>query len=109
VAAETRAGDILDNVPLSAYTETPVPGEIEPRFRRYLRKLEEAARDGGQRAIDALWVGAIGRAWSVPELLQRRLFAWRFELGEWLSDCYFARIPTRRMPRCRQHTLKYAV
>jgi hypothetical protein len=54
-------------------------------------------------------VGAIARAWSVPELLQERLFEWRFELTEWLSDCYFARIPTRRMARCREHQLKYAV
>ena len=54
-------------------------------------------------------VGAIPRAWTVPELLRERLFPWRFALSGWLSDCYFARIPTRRMPRCRAHELKYAV
>ena len=54
-------------------------------------------------------VGAITRAWTVPQLLQGRRFPWRFELNGWLEDCYFARIPTRRMAHCREHELKYAV
>ena len=31
------------------------------------------------------------------------------EIGPWLERCYFARIPTRRLARCRSHTLRYAV
>ena len=54
-------------------------------------------------------VGAIARAWTVSRLLRERQFPWRFELQGWLADCYFARIPTRRMARCRKHELKYAV
>jgi transposase-like protein len=54
-------------------------------------------------------VGAITRAWTVPQLLRERQFPWRFELRGWLADCYFARIPTRRMARCREHGLHYAV
>ena len=54
-------------------------------------------------------VGAIPRAWTVPQLLRERRFPWRFELRGWLEDCYFARIPTRRMTRCREHALTYAV
>jgi transposase-like protein len=54
-------------------------------------------------------VGAITQAWTVSRLLRERQFPWRFELRGWLADCYFARIPTRRMPRCREHRLKYAV
>ena len=54
-------------------------------------------------------VGAIPRAWSVPQLLRERRFPWRFELRGWLEDCYFARIPTRRMACCREHALTYAV
>jgi hypothetical protein len=54
-------------------------------------------------------VGAITRAWTVPQLLRGRRFPWRFELNGWLEDCYFARIPTRPMARCREHELKYAV
>ncbi|MBW2401581.1 MAG: hypothetical protein JRG80_20385, partial [Deltaproteobacteria bacterium] len=54
-------------------------------------------------------VGAITQAWTVSRLLRERQFPWRFELRGWLEDCYFARIPTRRMARCREHGLKYAV
>ena len=54
-------------------------------------------------------VGAIPRAWTVPQLLRERRFPWRFELRGWLEDCYFARIPTRRMACCREHALTYAV
>jgi len=53
-------------------------------------------------------VGAIARAWTVPDVLRHRLLPWRFELSGWLEACYFARIPTRRMPRCREHRLEYA-
>jgi transposase-like protein len=54
-------------------------------------------------------IGAIPRAWTVEDLLGRRLLPWRFSLEGWLEDCYFARIPTRRMPRFREHRLRYAV
>ncbi|MBW2399043.1 MAG: hypothetical protein JRG80_07185, partial [Deltaproteobacteria bacterium] len=49
------------------------------------------------------------QAWTVSRLLRERQFPWRFELSGWLADCYFARIPTRRMARCRAHELQYAV
>jgi len=54
-------------------------------------------------------VGAIPKAWTVSQLLGERRFPWRFELGGWLADCYFARIPTRRMAHCREHRRTYAV
>jgi hypothetical protein len=54
-------------------------------------------------------LGLIPRAITISELLQERRFPWRFELPGWLSDCYFARIPTRRMARCRAHQLTFAV
>jgi transposase-like protein len=53
-------------------------------------------------------VGAIARPWNVSDVLRARLLPWRFALSGWLAECYFGRIPTRRMPRCRTHTLKYA-
>jgi hypothetical protein len=53
-------------------------------------------------------VGAIARAWTPEDVLRQRLLPWRFELSGWLEDCYYARIPTRRMPRCREHRLRYA-
>jgi transposase-like protein len=54
-------------------------------------------------------VGAISQAWTADDVLRQRLLPWRFELSGWLEDCYYARIPTRRMPRCREHRLRYAV
>jgi transposase-like protein len=53
-------------------------------------------------------VGAIARPWNVRDVLRTRLLPWRFELPGWMAECYFGRIPTRRMARCRAHTLKYA-
>ena len=37
------------------------------------------------------------------------LFVRQGALGPWLERCYFARIPTRALARCRRHTLRYAV
>jgi len=53
-------------------------------------------------------LGAIARPWNVRDVLHARLLPWRFPLPGWMAECYFGRIPTRRMPRCRAHTLKYA-
>ena len=57
----------------------------------------------------AVALGFIPRRLGVREVLVRRLFPWRQALGPWLERCYFARIPTRRLARCRSHTLRYAV
>jgi len=57
----------------------------------------------------AVSLGLIPRAMTISELLRERRFPWRTELPGWLSDCYFARIPTRRMRRCRRHELRFAV
>jgi hypothetical protein len=53
-------------------------------------------------------VGAIPRAWTVGDVLRQRLLPWRFALSGWRADCYYARIPTRPMARCREHRLRYA-
>jgi len=53
-------------------------------------------------------VGAIPRAWTVGDVLRQRLLPWRFALSGWRADCYYARIPTRPMARCREHQLRYA-
>ena len=54
-------------------------------------------------------LGLVHRRLRVHEILAERRFPWRHALGPWLSRCYFARIPTRRLERCRAHTLRYAV
>ena len=45
---------------------------------------------------------------SVREILRERRMPWRYELSGWLEQCYFARIPTRRIPNSRSHALRYA-
>jgi hypothetical protein len=54
-------------------------------------------------------IGILPRAMTISELFGERCFPWRVDLTGWLEDCYFARIPTRRMARCRKHELSYAV
>jgi hypothetical protein len=53
-------------------------------------------------------IGAIPRAWTVDDVLRQRLLPWCFALSGWRADCYYARIPTRPMARCREHQLRYA-
>jgi hypothetical protein len=50
----------------------------------------------------------IANRWTVEKVLQQRLFPWQADLSGWLAECYFARIPTRRLAKCRQHDLSYA-
>jgi hypothetical protein len=54
-------------------------------------------------------VGVISRRWRVRDVLRVRLFPWRQALSGWLGECYFGRIPTRRLAACREHRLGYAV
>jgi transposase-like protein len=74
-------------------------------WRNYVKSRSERRRD----APPGVQVGAIGSRWSVREVLQVRLFPWRQALPGWLGQCYFGRIPTRRLARCREHGLRYAV
>jgi hypothetical protein len=57
----------------------------------------------------AVMLGIVPRRLGVREILAERRFPWRQTLEPWLERCYFARIPTRRLARCRSHTLRYAV
>ena len=57
----------------------------------------------------AVALGLVPRRLGAREALAARLFPWRQPLGLWLEPCYFARIPTRRLARCRSHSLRYAV
>jgi len=54
-------------------------------------------------------LGLIARRLDIREVLRARRFPWRHGLSGWLERCYFAAIPTRRLARCRSHTLTYAV
>ena len=74
-----------------------------------VRNYVKPASVNRKRPPPGVALGVIPRALTVAELLRERRFPWRFDLSGWLSDCYFAKIPTRRMRRCRKHQLRFAV
>jgi hypothetical protein len=74
-------------------------------WRNYMKPRSERRRD----APPAAALGLIGSAWSAQDVLSTRRFPWREpRLQGWLARCYAAQIPTRCLPTCRVHRLKYA-
>ena len=74
-------------------------------WRNFMKSRSENRRD----EPPGVALGVIRRRLRVHEILAARRFPWRQALAPWLARCYFARIPTRPLPRCRRHTLRYAV
>jgi hypothetical protein len=74
-------------------------------WRNFVKSRSENRRDDPPGVA----LGVIRRRLDTQEVLAARLFPWRHALGPWLERCYFARIATRRLTRCRNHTLRYAV
>jgi transposase-like protein len=74
-------------------------------WRNFMKSRSENRRDDPPGVA----LGLIPKRLGAREILAQRRFPWRQELGDWLVRCYFARIPTRRLARCRTHTLRYAV
>ena len=74
-------------------------------WRNYVKSTSESRRDDPP----AVRLGIIERRMTVGEILRARQFPWRVALPGWLERCYFSGIPTRRIRRCRQHRLRYAV
>jgi transposase-like protein len=74
-------------------------------WRNYIKSVSERRRD----APPGVKVGVIRAGCSVDDVLRERLFPWRQRMGGWLERCYFGRIPTRAIARCRVHLLTYAV
>ena len=74
-------------------------------WRNYMKSRSEKRRD----APPAVQIGVASERLTVNALLSARRFPWRQPLSRWLERCYFARIPTRRLARCREHRLTYAV
>ena len=72
-------------------------------WRNYIKSRSERRRD----ETPAQALGLCSRQ-SVNSVLGQRLFPSRVSLGGWLRDCYERRIPTRRIPSARSHTLSYA-
>ena len=74
-------------------------------WRNFMKSRSENRRN----SPPAVALGLVPRRLSTRGLLAGRRFPWRQKLGPWLERCYFARIPTRALARCRSHTLTYAV
>jgi hypothetical protein len=73
-------------------------------WRNYVKDRSENRRTGPP----AKALGLLAKAMTIPEILAHREFPDPLVLSGWLSDCYFARIPTRAIKNCVSHTLKYA-
>jgi hypothetical protein len=74
-------------------------------WRNFMKSRSENRRD----EPPGVALGLVPTRLCTRDVLAARCFPWRQALGPWLERCYFARIPTRRLPRCRTHTLSYAV
>jgi transposase-like protein len=74
-------------------------------WRNFVKSRSENRQDDPP----ALLLGLVPKRLGVQDVLAERRFPWRRSLGPWLERCYFARIPTRRLARCRVHTLRYGV
>ena len=74
-------------------------------WRNYVKSTSEQRRSDPP----GVKLGLIPMRLRVEDVLRERRFPWRAQLSEWLERCYFGRIPTRRIPRCRTHRLRYAV
>ena len=74
-----------------------------------LRNYVKPSSENRKTPPPGVTVGAIRRRLPVEGILRSRLFPWRFELEGWMEACYYGRIPTRRIGRCREHGLKLAI
>ena len=74
-------------------------------WRNFMKSRSENRRDDPPGVA----LARVRKRLRAQDLLAERRFPWRQALGPWLERCYFARIPTRSLPRCRSHTLSYAV
>ena len=73
-------------------------------WRNFMKSRSENRRDDPPGVV----LGLIPKRLGVREVLRERRMPWRYELRGWLEQCYFGRIPTRRIPNSRSHTLRYA-
>lgn len=74
-------------------------------WRNFVKSRSENRRD----APPAVVLGLCPRRLDPRQLLAARRFPWRHTLSPWLERAYHARIPTRALPRCRVHDLRYAI
>ena len=73
-------------------------------WRNFMKSRSERRRDDPPGVA----LGLIEKRLSAREILRERRMPWRYPLEGWLERCYFGRIPTRRIPNGRSHSLRYA-
>lgn len=73
-------------------------------WRNFMKSRSERRRDDPPGVV----LGLIEKRLTAPEILRERRMPWRYPLTGWLERCYFGRIPTRRIPNGRSHSLRYA-
>lgn len=73
-------------------------------WRNYVKSFSERKRD----ATPAMRAGVCARRWSLKAILAERRFPSRIRLPERWARYYWGLTPTRRLPRARAHTLRYA-
>ena len=73
-------------------------------WRDYVKWFSERKHDG----TPATRAGVCKGRWSVRGILKQRLFPGRIPLPERWADYYWRRVPTRRVPNGRRHSLQYA-
>lgn len=74
-------------------------------WRNYVKSFSERKRDGSP----AMRLGIEARRWTVPRMLERRLFPGRVALPQRWQRYYWRQVPTRMIPNARTHRLRYAV
>ena len=74
-------------------------------WRNYVKDRSENRPKG----TPAQALGITKHALSIQEVLARRRFPVREQITGWLAECYFGRIPTRAIERCREHDARYAI
>jgi hypothetical protein len=73
-------------------------------WRNFIKSRSENRRDDPPGVA----LGLIAQRLTAQEILRERRLPWRYQIGGWLERCYFAQIPTRRLPSGRCHALTYA-
>jgi transposase-like protein len=74
-------------------------------WRNYIKDRSENRRVG----TPAMALGLRRRAMTVHEVLSERLLPTQIGISGWISRCYFGRIATRAIERCRSHRAVYAM
>jgi hypothetical protein len=77
-------------------------------WRNWMKPFSERDRKA-ERASPAMRLGLADRLWTVEDVLVRRLFPSRITLPEPWTTYYWRRVPTRALPRWREHRRRYAV